>query len=142
MTNKVLADLITRGLREGLTHPGREGGQGIPILLPQFRTGGMPKEMVELADETATLLGEAIVNLIETEAGVELIPQGEAEQLREQALERGSTRVVSIHCRCDRERANPLAILTVTNSPAVVVDGEQLINGLTSRSPKCPHGRV
>ena len=142
MTNKSVADLITRGLREGLTHPGRDGGQGVPILLSQFRTAGMPKEMAELADETAVLLGEAIVHLIETQGGVEMIAKDELAQMREQALEPGSVRVVSVHCQCDKTRDNPLALLTVTNSPAVVVDGEQLINGLTSRSPKCPHGRV
>lgn len=112
------------------------------ILLPQFRTAGMPQEMVELASETATLLGEAIAGLIETEGEVEMIAKDEIAQLREQArvVEHDSAkRVVPIHCRCDVRRANPLAVITVTDSPTVVIDGKQLIGHLAKLSPECPH---
>lgn len=99
--------------------------------------------MVELAAETATLLGEAIASLIETEGGVEMIAKDEIAELREQAraIEHDSPkRVVPVHCRCDKGRTRPLAVLTVTNSPAVVIDGKQLIGSLSKLSPECPHG--
>lgn len=135
--------MIAKGLREGLTRPGQPNAAR--ILLPQFRTVGMPKEMAELADETATLLGEAIAGLIETEGEVEMIAKDDIAQLREEArsIEQDSgRRVVPIHCRCDRTRSRPLAILTVGVSPTIVVDGKQLIGNLAALSPECPHERV
>lgn len=135
--------MIAKGLREGLTRPGQPNAP--KILLPQFRTVGMPKEMAELADETATLLGEAIAGLIESEGGVEMIAKEDIAQLREEArsIEGDPTRrVIPIHCRCDTARSRPLAILTVTNSPAIVVDGKQLIGNLAALSPECPHERL
>ncbi len=115
------------------------------ILLPQFRTAGMPKEMADLADETANLLGEAIAGLIETEGEVEMIAKDDVARLRQEArsIEHDSARrVVPIHCRCDKARSSPLAILTVTDSPVVVVDGKQLIANLGVLSPECPHERT
>lgn len=135
--------MIAKGLREGLTRPGQPNAA--KILLPQFRTAGMPKEMAELADETANLLGEAIASLIETEGGVEMIAKEDIAQLREEArsVEQDSARrVVPIHCRCDKARSQPLAILTVTDSPTIVVDGKQLIGNLAALSPECPHERT
>lgn len=143
MDSKRIAGLIAKGLREGLTRPGQPNAA--KILLPQFRTAGMPKEMAELADETANLLGEAIASLIETEGGVEMIAKEDIAQLREEArsVEQDSARrVVPIHCRCDKARSQPLAILTVTDSPTIVVDGKQLIGNLAALSPECPHERT
>ena len=143
MDNKRVAGLIAKGLREGLSRPGRPNDA--KILLPQFRTAGMPTELAELADETATLLGEAIAGLIETEGGVEMIAKEDIAQLREEArsIDHDSARrVVPIHCRCDRTRSRPLAILTVTDSPAIVVDGKQLIGSLAALSSECPHERT
>ena len=140
----MVAGLIAKGLREGLATPGKSNAA--KILLPQFRTVGMPKEMAELADETATLLGEAIASLIEAEGGVEMIAKEEIAQLREDArsIEQDSSarRVIPIHCRCDSDRSRPLAVITVTGSPAIVIDGKQLIGNLTKLSPECPHERI
>ena len=141
MDNKKIAKLIAKGLREGLTQPGQQGDAR--IFLPQFRTAGMPKEMVDLADETATLLGEAIAGLIEAEGGVVMIAKDEIAQLREQAATDDSTRrVVPVYCRCDQSSSRPLAVFTVTDSPSIVIDGKQLIGSLSELSPECPHGRV
>ena len=141
MDNKRIAQLIAKGLREGLTQPGQPNGA--KIFLPQFRTAGMPKEMAELADETATLLGEAIAGLIETEGEVEMVAKEDIAQLREQALTDDSDRrVVPVYCRCDTTRSRPLAIFTVTDSPSIVIDGKQLIGSLAELSPECPHGRA
>lgn len=142
MTNKRVAELIAKGLRDGLSRP--DDPDAAKIFLPQFRTTGMPKEMAELANQTATLLGEAIANLIETEGEVEMVAKDDVAQLREEAraIENDSAkRIVPVHCRCDKARSRPLAILTVTNSPVVVIDGKQLIGSLAELSPECPHER-
>lgn len=142
MANKKIADLIAGGLRNGLTHPGRDGGKPMPLVLPMFRTAGMPQEMSELVDETATLLGEAIVALIEEEGDSEIITKAQGVQMRIAEQDETATRHVAVHCRCDSERKDPLAILTVTNSPYVVIDGKQLLKGLAARSQDHPHERV
>lgn len=139
----MIVGLIAKGLREGFTTPGKPNAA--KILLPQFRTTGMPKEMAELADETATLLGEAIAGLIESE-GVEMIAKEEIAQLREAARtiehDDSARRVIPIYCRCDKARSQPLAIITVTDSPAIVIDGKQMIGSLAKLSPECPHERM
>ena len=143
MDNKRVAGLIAKGLREGLSRPGEPNAA--KILLPQFRTAGMPKEMADLADETATLLGEAIAGLIETEGEVEMIAKDDIAQLRAAArtVEHDSPRrIIPIHCRCDKTSSRPLAIITVTDSPSIVVDGKQLIGSLSALSPECPHERI
>lgn len=141
MANKKIAELIAGALRNGVTHPGRNGGDPMPIVIPMFRTAGMPQEMTELVDETTTLLGEAIVHLIETDGESEIVSKDQATQLRI-AESDAAVRNVSVHCRCDSDRSNPLAVLTITNSPYVVIDGKQLIKGLAARSPDHPHPRI
>lgn len=140
MPNKKIADLISNGLRTGLTHPGHDGGPPMPIVLPIFRTAGMPPEMGDLVTETATLLGEAIVALIEDEGKSEIIDKDTAAEFRI-ADEAAPRRQVLVHCRCDTTRTDPLAVLTVTNSEHVVIDGKTLIKGLSTRSIECPHRR-
>lgn len=140
----MVASLIAKGLREGLATPSQPNAA--KILLPQFRTAGMPKEMAELADETATLLGEAIAGLLETEGGIEMIAKEDIAQLREDARtiehDDSARRVIPIHCRCDKTRSQPIAIITVTDSPTIVIDGKQLIGSLSKLSPECPHERI
>lgn len=142
MANKKIAELISTGLRNGLTHPGRDGGKPIPLVLPMFRTAGMPQEMTELVDETVVLLGEAIVALIEEEGGSEIVTKEQAAELQIAQQDPAAIRQVMVHCRCDSDRKDPLAILTVTNSPYVVIDAKQLLTGLAKRSPEHPHERL
>lgn len=141
MPNKKIADLISNRLRGGLVHPGRDGGPPMPIALPLFRTAGMPPEMGELVNETANLLGEAIVALIEDEGESEIIGKQAAVEFRI-ADEAAPRRQVLVHCRCDKKHSDPLLVLTVTNSPSVVIDGKQLLKGLSARSVECPHRRT
>lgn len=142
MANKKIAELISKGLREGMTHPGRNGGESRPLVPGWFRTAGMPKEMAQLVNETADLLGEAIVALIETEGESEIVQRGSSAELRAELAVAESTapqRVVTLHCHCDTAGTDPLAVLTVTNKPRVVIDGKQLLEGLASRESECPH---
>ncbi|AII28266.1 hypothetical protein SEA_SMOOCH_28 [Mycobacterium phage Smooch] len=140
MANKKIADLIANGLRQGLVHPGKDGGPPTPVVIPMFRTEGMPNEMAELVGATADLLGEAIVELIETEGDSQIVSNTEVIANRVANDDDAARRQVTVHCQCDVRRTNPLAVLTVTRSPYVVVDGKQLIDGLAKRTAECPHG--
>lgn len=140
MANEKIAKLIAQRLREGMVHPGRDGGPPTPLALALFSTAGAPPEMVELVTSTTELLGEAIVALIETEGRCEIVDRDQVAELRiaDQAAPR---RQVLLHCRCDKDSTDPLAVLTVTNSPRVVVDAKQLLSGLAERTIECPHTR-
>lgn len=146
MSNQTIAALITDALVSGrLVHPG-DPARDIPprpIVLPIFRTDGLPKENADLVSATAKFLGEAIVHLIETEGGVGMAPHGELEDLRSLATpEAPGRRRVTVVCKCDPSRSNPLAVLTVDGSDRVVIDGRQLIGALHQRSAEHPHERI
>ena len=137
MTNKKIADSIANGLRSGtLVHPGRDGGEATPVVLPMFRTAGMAPEVAKLVEGTAELIAEAIVAHIEEEH--DIVEKGFTPPPDDDP---DSVRVVTVHCHCDAARTKPLAALTVTPSPHVVVDGKALIKGLSDRSAECPHER-
>lgn len=141
MPNKHIAELISKHLAEGIVHPGNpEADQApMPILLPAFRTAGMPKEHTELVQTTVKILGEAIVHLIETEGESVIVPRDELAQLRT-AVDGVDphARSVAVYCRrCDRPRSNPLAHLVVDDP--ILIDGRQLIGMLAKREVDCPH---
>ena len=121
-------------MRDGLIHPGDENKQPSPIVLPIFRTAGMPPEMKKLVDETSKLLGEAIVHLIETEGGCELVDRDAVTAMRDSAA---PTRVIGVHCRCDK--TNPLFILTVGEDSRVYIDGASFVQGISRLVKECPH---
>lgn len=140
MSNKLIAERIAHGLRNGLVHPGDQAN-GIPpksLSLP-FRTVGMPKEMADLVDATVKAIGEAVVAVIEEDH--ELVPRGEAVTMRAAVGKAPppGTRELAVHCRCDKARKDPLMILTLSDEPVAIVDGKQLIKGLSMREVKCPH---
>lgn len=139
MSNAALAELIAKRLATGLVHPGNPDANQppMPIMLPVFRTAGMPTEMVELAEKTAKLIGEAIIALIETEGATKLVPKAELEEWRGTLT---SSDTVTVHCHCDRAFVNPL--LKLDNRTHVVVDGPRLLTMLAQRSTACPHQRV
>lgn len=144
MPNPQIAALISEHLIKGLIHPGDpdDNRPPAPIVLPPFRTVGMEPQMRELAEKTADLLAEAIVHLIETEGNTDLISREEQARAIATARPVEPARTVALHCRCDSSFTNPLAILTVTDSPHVVINGKQLIQGLTAREAACPHKAV
>lgn len=139
MGNPQIAELIAKRLNTGLEHPGNPDANQppMPILLPAFRTAGQAPEMVELAEKTAKLLGEAIVALIEGEGATKLVPKS---QLQEWKGTLGSSDTVTVHCRCDRAFIHPL--LKVDNRTHVVVDGPRLLAMLHQRTIACPHAVV
>lgn len=142
MTNQRIADMITQKLlSNGLVHPGDPvaGRPPMPIVLPVFGRAGMSKEMADLSNAMAKLLGEAIVHAIETDGASVIVDRQEAIDLQAVADTSPGSKVVPVHCRCDRNRTDPLMHITVDGKPRIMVDGKQLIGSLSKRNPDCPH---
>jgi hypothetical protein len=129
MPNDVVASLIAKHLSSGLPHPGNpsNGQPAILIPLPMFRTDGMPPSMVEQISVTAKLVGEAIVNLIETGTGSELVEKTDLEQLRAPPEDQP----MPVECSVCRK---PMLWLKVANGRAVI--SARLLGGVNLQ---CPH---
>lgn len=115
MPNDAMASLIAKHLSTGLPHPGNpdNGQPAILIPLPAFRTDGMSPPQAAQIQATTVLIGQAIVHLIETGTGAELVDKAELEQLR--APPEGQPMPVEcIVCR------KPLLWLNVVNGRAVI----------------------
>lgn len=143
MTNRKIAAMITDALVEGrLMHPGDPARNmpARPIILPIFRTEGLPKENADLVTATAKFLGEAIVHLIEVEGGMSMVPTNELVEMRELTTpEAPGRRNVTVHCTCDPDRSDPLMVLRIDSSDHVTIDARQLIGVLRERSVEHPH---
>jgi hypothetical protein len=145
MTNAPIAELIASRL-PNLVHPGDENTKPFSIPLPMFATSAaIPPEMAdEFANQAglptadvAKVTAEAIVGLIEGEGASRIIGAAELDELRATAeVERTKHRQPQLRCRsCNA----PLLRLNVdTTNP--VIDGKQLIAGLSALNPDCPHG--
>ena len=77
-----IAALISQALVDGLEHPGNESEPPGTIRLPLFRMAGQPTEMYEQIQATVTMLGEAIVHLIETRGESVIVARSEFDALR------------------------------------------------------------
>lgn len=131
MANPDMAALIARRLSTGLPHPGREDTHEEPRLLPlaAFRTAGMPAEMAQHVADTAQCVGEAVVNLIETEGNSVIIARPELDQLRAAEDQPGDALpVMCMGCKS--------AIMHLR-----VVNGRAVVNPDLFRSANlvCPH---
>jgi len=134
-----IVDLIVAALSGGLVHAGdAKENDPVKILgLPAFRAAGRPPEEAKLITTGTTMIAEAIVQLIEVDH--EIVARNELALLRESHEPTGP--VVAVHCRCDGTRTDPLAVLTISG-PVALVDGKQLIGGLSRREAACPHAGV
>lgn len=79
-----IAALISQGLVDGLEHPGNESDSPGTIRLPLFRMAGQPPEMYEQIQATVTMIGEAIVHLIETRGESVIIARSELDALKDE----------------------------------------------------------
>lgn len=77
-----IAELISQGLAEGLDHPGQDGAGPITIRLPLFRMAGQPPEITQQVENTVTMIGEAIVHLIETKGDSVIVNRADYEALK------------------------------------------------------------
>lgn len=144
MPNPELAQLIGARLRTGLVHPGdpERDLESRQIALPFGKTAGMPEEMVNLVNATTDMLAEAIIFLIETDGGCQLIPNDEATAMRRAVKAQPEPEQLPVYCRCDTALADPLVILRAPQGDRIVIDGGALIRGLAEREAACPHRRV
>lgn len=129
------AEHIAARLAAGIVHPGNPDTNQPPklITLPGLSSTGIPPEMAQHfaneaglpANDAPKLIAEAILHLIDTELGLELIPTSELRQLQAQVAEPDTTTgaAINIHCRCNP--AQPL--LTVSGRrAAITTDGAAL----------------
>lgn len=143
MANERIANLLAKGLAEGLIHPGNEatGMPARPIILPLKPSASHPKEMADLLNGTTKLLSEAIVSTIEVEGDSEIVPKSEARSMRKAVGEGPNGPFhVPVHCLCDTGRSDPLVILTMDGSDGpITVDGPSLLRSLAQRRVAHPH---
>lgn len=129
MPNDAVASLIAKHLSTGLPHPGNpaNGQPAILIPLPMFRTDGMPPSVADQIETTAKLVAEAIVNLIETGTGSELVAKADLEQLRAPPEDQPMPVLCNV---CNK----PMLWLKVVNGRAAVTPA--LLRGVNLQ---CPH---
>jgi hypothetical protein len=68
------AALIAENLTTGLEHPGEPGKPPFTIVLPMFRTTGMPPQMAVAVQTSTARIAEAIVHLLTVKNDLRLIP--------------------------------------------------------------------
>lgn len=139
MSNPAIANLIGARLKAGLVHPG-DPERNVPsrqVALPFGMQKGMPKEMSELVDETTKMIAEAIVFLIETEGGCEIVPRDEAAEMRRAVGQQAPAPLLPVHCHCDP--SNALVFLRAPVNERITIDGGSLIRTLAERDEACPH---
>lgn len=147
MANERIAQLISKGLREGMMWPGDPENNIPPKMLqiPAFAAvAGVPEEMTRLIRSTADMIGEAFVAIVEAE-GIELTSAERMDVVRtNEQREDGvwAGRPLPVHCRCDKDFTDPLMFLTVRGSQRIVVDGRALLRGLQHRAVQHPHKRI
>ncbi len=131
MPNAPIAQLIAQHLPAGLPHPGdpTTGQPPVNLPLPAFRTTGMNAELAEQINNTAVLIGEAIVNLVETKGDSEIVSKAELQKLRTADIPDGQpTPILCMACR------QPMLWVQLTDGPAYV--SPWLIAGVNAH---CPH---
>lgn len=88
-----MVQIIARGLRDGLPHPGdRENHQPAQLIrIPGMNVQGVPRVVLDhMAKEAglptsdiSTVVAEALINLIETDGDSEIVNKSELRKLRE-----------------------------------------------------------
>lgn len=137
MPNQPIADLIAQRLTRGLPHPGTDNQPAATITLPGLSTVGMTEQQAtEFVGDFTQLIGEAVVCLIETDGGSQIVPTDELKQLRSTAARAAGTepQTINITCHCGTVLMQIMAI-----SDTHKVDGSTLIKALVARNPDCPH---
>jgi hypothetical protein len=139
MINQRAVDIITKGLTNGVIHPGDSSkNQPAKMLmpLPGFRNAGLPPgQAAAFANEAglpdsdaAKIYAEALVATLEAEGTLGDADQGEIDQLRAQVAtpqEASPTAPeITVHCACNGQKA--LLVVPVGNRAKVTIDGGML----------------
>ena len=150
VNNAAAARLIAERLPAGLVHPGDGSTKPTPIPLPGLASTGIPPEQAKHfarqaglpAGNAPTLIGEAIVHLLETEldGGSTIIANTELAALRQAAADAPSgIRTIALHCQCDRTQSDPLLELRIGKTDKTIINAKPLLAALHARSVDCPH---
>lgn len=125
--NEHAAHLIAERLPTGLPHPGNPAENRPPTLIPMpgFRTTGLPDDMAKAVNATALFIGEAIVNLLETDGNLELVDATNAHQRRGELAGMESTIIRCRHCGH--------VLVAITGD----VDARTFIDAVTHINPDC-----
>lgn len=138
MSNTAVAETLARALAEGLIHPGDENNPATSLILPGFRTTGMPEPMAEQINDYAKLISEAIVATIEG-GGSAIVPAGELAEIRERltTMEPTTAQVLRVNCTVC---GNFLFSMNVNpTNPTPGVNGPYFLGQLQSIPAECPH---
>lgn len=145
-----MSDLAERlaPLLAALVHPGDADTPPFPLSLPTFQAAAMPEG---LAAEDAEELGlptpnlnkhflEAVIHLLETEGGVELVDHAVIADLRSAAAANETRRnqQIELLCRCGTKLGRLMVEGFDTEHPRV--NGPELIKGMQSKTPDCTKG--
>lgn len=131
-----------------LVHPGDDNTPPFPLSLSVFQTATLPEGMRKEQAEEMGLPSpdlalhwlEAVIHLIETEGGVELVDRGEIADLRvaAKANEGKRNRTIELFCQCDVKLGRLMVQDFDSDHPRV--NGPELIRALGSKSPDCIGG--
>jgi len=99
MTNVAVAQMLAGKLSEGLIHPGDDTTPARVLVLPGFRTVGMPEAMAVEVNDYAKLIAEAIVATI-VDDGSAIVPAEELALIRKamDVAEPPTQQVVRVTC--------------------------------------------
>jgi hypothetical protein len=91
------AQLVTEALTSGnLRHPNRPD---VPLFLPGFNTTAHPDpQVVDAIQQTARMLGEALIDTVLKGLDAELVRTSDLEQLRTKAAN-AKPNLVTVHCK-------------------------------------------
>lgn len=80
MSTTSLTNQIAQALANGLEHPGNPKAGEAPhiLLLPMFRTAGMPPQMKQAIQASTLAIAQAVIHLIEQEHTI--TPKGTAHE--------------------------------------------------------------
>jgi hypothetical protein len=87
--NQAAADAIAASLPDGVNHPGNPDTKqpAARLVIPMFRTHGLPPPLNDAARRSNQTIAEAIVYFVETQLDSTIIPNPELEQLRLEAAQ-------------------------------------------------------
>lgn len=134
--NLAAVTLIADRLPAGLMHPGDDDQPARPLVLAALNNIGISAEQAaHFANEAGLpsndapkLIAEAIVHLLETEGGLELVSRAELEELRAEAATPQQANAVvpqiDVFCHCNRQK--PLLQVPVGDRAKVTLDGGML----------------
>lgn len=134
--NQAVARLLAGKLSEGFVHPGDDKSPATVLVLPGFRTVGMPAPMAEQISDYATLIGEAIVATIEDD-GNAIVSAAELAQIRERLDMTTPPAQHTIRVECAVCGTFMFSLNVAVDNPKI--NGPYFLTEMTKLTVDCPH---